>query len=44
MSESMRPEELKIHEDETVVVEEGYDVVPSEGDNGIKVAVSVEKT
>ncbi len=42
MSNDNRPEELKINEDETLVVEEGYDVTEGEGNNGIK--VSIEKT
>lgn len=45
MSEPMKPEELKIKEDESVVVEEeGFDVTTGEGDNGIKFTASVEKT
>lgn len=44
MPESMKPEEIKIENDSVVVTEEGYDVAEGEGDNGVKVSVSVEKT
>ena len=36
--------ELIINEDTEVIEEEGYDVASGEGDNGVKVNVSVEKT
>lgn len=44
MSDNNKPEEIIVKEDETVVVEEGYDVAEGEGNNGIKFTASVEKT
>jgi len=44
MMDEKSPKELVINEDDEVVVEEGYDVAEGEGDNGIKVGISVEKT
>lgn len=44
MSESMKPEEIKVEDESVVVEEEGFNVAEGEGDNGVKVSVSVEKT
>lgn len=44
MKETKKPEEIKVEDESVVVEEEGYDVAEGEGDNGVKVGVSFEKT